>query len=1121
MTETILSGHYDWRLVALSIAIAICASYTALDLAGRTTDSRGINRGFWLCGGSSALGLGIWAMHYIGMLAYRLPVAVLYSIPVVALSLFAAMGASFVALFVVSRNRLCFLNLVVGSFTMGAGIATMHYTGMAAMRLNAHATYSPILLILSVVLAVAVSWVALHLAFHLRDQAKNPAWSRPVSAFVMGLAIASMHYTGMAAVCFHHSGSSAMAVSASPLAVSVDRLGIIGITSLTFGILALSIISSIADRSFSLQRHLLNAERERWELLISANHDGLFDADLVTGKVFYSPRALAILGCAYGDLQNEVETWRRCIHPDDKEEVLANLKLYYEGRQGSNELEYRQLRQDGSVGWILSRAQAVWDASGRPVRIVGSFSDITERKQALAALKASEVRFTSFMENSPYPAFIKDDEGRFLYANSACGQISQTKPGERIGRLDQELLPAALAKRIRKMDLALLASGGHMTEAVEMPFADGEVRQVLRTTFCFTEVSGRRNIGGLLVDITERVRSEERLRASQNRYRELFERNPVPSNIYAIKDGKILAVNQAAIDLYGWTREEFLRLNIEDLRLPGESNDVEAELQRCSALHVATKPVQQRRNNRSNIWVELCSQDIDFDGIPARLALANNVSARLEAESAIRQAHEQLESLVAQRTAQLQNSTAKWHGLIESLPQFVWSTTADGQCEYMSPPWSDYTGFAPSDLLGQGWLSTLHPEDQKRVQEFRMAARGQRQAYNFEYRIRSKEGAYRWFVARGRPVYAPGGEITHWIGTSTDIDDQKRSEELLEQAVAERTIELAQARDRAERAAQVKSEFLATMSHEIRTPMNGVIGMADLLMQTALTTEQKFFLDTIQSSGQALLSIINDILDFTKIEADQVKLENTSFNLHSLLAETMRLLGPSAAAKDLELTYEFDSAVPAEVTGDPLRLRQILQNLLSNAIKFTPSGSVALTVSRDETLLRFTVRDTGIGISPEQQLGLFEAFNQCDNSRTRRFGGTGLGLTIVKRLVELMGGTIGVSSTLGQGSTFWFDIPLKASASGEDLDHFVDDMPMQITALIDSVRSGRTQDIQQQARKIRSAAENVTGNDLARLAEQIERSAQAEQVEGARVRLTELEVSFIKLKEAIRLRPKA
>ncbi len=1126
MTETILSGHYDWRLVALSIAIAICASYAALDLAGRTTNSHGINRAVWLFGGSSSLGLGIWAMHYIGMLAYRLPVTVLYSIPVVALSLFAAMGASAVALFVVSRNKLTVLNLVTGSLAMGAGIATMHYTGMAAMRLNAHATYSPFPLILSVILAVAVSWVALYLAFHLRDQAKSPAWSRPASATVMGFAIAATHYTGMAAVCFHHSSSAPIDISALPLAVSVDRLGIVGITSLTFGILALSIISSIADRSFSLQRQMLNDEQERWELVMSANHDGLFDTDLIAGRIFYSPRALAILGYAPGELANDIETWRLSIHPDDKEAVRANIEQYYERRQGANEIEYRQRHKDGSWRWILSRSQAVWDASGTPVRIVGSHTDITDRKQALAALKASEARFTSFMENSPSPAYIKSDEGQFLYANSALERILQQKPGGCIGKFDQDFLPDAIAKRIRKMDLALLASGGHLTESVEIPCPDGEVRQFLRTTFCVTEASGRKAIGGLVLDITERVRSEERLLASQNRYREFFERNPIASIIYAIDTGQILSVNQASVDQYGWTREEFLCLNIQDLRLPGESQAIEAELQRCSPLHLATKPVQRRRHNRSNIWVELSSEDIEFDGISARLVLGNDVTARVEFESAIQEAHEQLELLVAQRTAQLESSTAKWHGLIEALPQFVWITTAEGQCEYMSPPWAQYTGVAPDDLLGTGWLSTLHPEDQQSVQEFRAAAEGKAQAYDFEYRIRSKEGVYRWFVARGRPVFAAGGEITHWIGTSTDIDDQKHSEEVLERAVAERTAELAQARDRAERAGQVKSEFLATMSHEIRTPMNGVIGMADLLMQTPLTSEQTYLLDTIQSSGQALLSIIDDILDFSKIEAGRMELQSTSFHLDWLLQEAVRLLRPTAAAKDLQLIYTLDPALPSEVTGDPGRLRQVLLNLLSNAIKFTASGSVTLTVSgvdafANQPLMRFSVHDTGIGISPEQQLGLFQPFNQADNSTTRRFGGTGLGLTIVKRLVELMGGTIGVSSSLGQGSTFWFDIPLPASASGSALDHLLEDMPMQISALIDFVRSGRTQDMQQQAQKIRNAAANVTGSDLTRLAEQIERSAQAGEVESARARLTDLEVSFIKLKEAIRTRQKA
>jgi CheY-like chemotaxis protein/HPt (histidine-containing phosphotransfer) domain-containing protein len=223
------------------------------------------------------------------------------------------------------------------------------------------------------------------------------------------------------------------------------------------------------------------------------------------------------------------------------------------------------------------------------------------------------------------------------------------------------------------------------------------------------------------------------------------------------------------------------------------------------------------------------------------------------------------------------------------------------------------------------------------------------------------------------------------------------------------------------------------MSHEIRTPMNGVIGMAHLLSDTPLSAEQHYYLDTIRSSGEALLTIINDILDFSKIDAGKMKIENVEFELSSVLHESLELVALSAAAKNLGLSLEVAEGVPLSVRGDAGRLRQILLNLLSNAVKFSEAGSVSVFVSRQPApdhlvMLRISVRDTGIGLSPEQQAKLFQPFTQGDSSTTRRFGGTGLGLSIAKRLAELMGGTVGVVSQVGEGSIFWFDVCLASGS---------------------------------------------------------------------------------------------
>ncbi|MCL4845307.1 MAG: PAS domain S-box protein [Acidobacteria bacterium] len=275
-------------------------------------------------------------------------------------------------------------------------------------------------------------------------------------------------------------------------------------------------------------------------------------------------------------------------------------------------------------------------------------------------------------------------------------------------------------------------------------------------------------------------------------------------------------------------------------------------------------------------------------------------------------------------------------------------------------------------------------------------------------------------------VHGPAGEIVGYLGVATDITERRRTER-----------ELDQARERAEEASRAKSEFLAVMSHEIRTPMNGVLGMTSLLLETALTPEQRDYVNALHQSGESLLRIINDILDFSKVESGRMTIESVDFDLRPAIRDAVGLVAPRAQQKGVVVEVDIDPTIPERVVGDPGRIRQVLLNLVSNAIKFTERGSVRVAVTAapapGDRKLRVAVEDTGIGIDPTRIGSIFEPFEQADASTTRRFGGTGLGLAISQRLVTAMGGDIGVESAPGRGSTFWFRLPLRvASPSAGD-----------------------------------------------------------------------------------------
>ena len=432
-----------------------------------------------------------------------------------------------------------------------------------------------------------------------------------------------------------------------------------------------------------------------------------------------------------------------------------------------------------------------------------------------------------------------------------------------------------------------------------------------------------------------------------------------------------------------------------------------------------------RARNGDWRWVYTRSKSVatNPDGRPTRIiGTVQDITARREAELALResQAEARKLSLVAAKTDN---------------PVLIGAP--DGRIEWANEAFCRVMEYSLDEVVGKNPAHFMvGPETNPRTVVRIRAAMSRGQGISTDVVNYSKSGRKYHLHIEIQPVRGATGEIENFIAVETDITARVETELQLRRAKAE-----------ADDASKAKSEFLASMSHEIRTPMNGVIGMTSLLMETTLNPEQRDFVNTIRTSGEALLTIINDILDFSKIESGKMELERAPFELSLCLEEALDLFALQASSKKLEIGYHMASDVPTWVLGDVTRLRQVIVNLVNNAVKFTPSGSISVEVRRanreltplgldpgdpSRNILEFTIRDTGIGIPPDRIDRLFKAFSQVDSSTTRKYGGTGLGLAICQRLCELMGGSVRVESSAGQGSSFIFTIQTEVAPGASD-----------------------------------------------------------------------------------------
>ncbi|MDM9582588.1 hybrid sensor histidine kinase/response regulator [Nostoc sp. GT001] len=428
----------------------------------------------------------------------------------------------------------------------------------------------------------------------------------------------------------------------------------------------------------------------------------------------------------------------------------------------------------------------------------------------------------------------------------------------------------------------------------------------------------------------------------------------------------------------------------------------------------------------------------------ANQELQTQIAERLRVEDELRKYQNRLEEMVAVRTNEitqtneqlqqeilerqrileiLRQSEERYRYLAEAIPQLVWTTKPNGECDYFNQNWCEYTGLTLEQSLGSGWLAALHPDDVQRADKVWADAVKNSTIYNNEYRFkRAADGSYRWQLARGLPLKDEQGFVVKWFGTCTDIHEQKQ---ILEERA--HLLELEQvARAKAETANRIKDEFLAVLSHELRTPLNAILGWSKLLQTRRLDqTKTSEALATIERNATLQVQLIEDLLDISRILQGKLTLNITKINLKSTVLSALQTMQLAAETKLIEVNTVFEPGV-GQIMGDSIRLQQVVWNLFSNAIKFTPrGGKVEVRLQKTDGYAQIIVSDTGKGISADFLPFVFDYFRQADSTSTRNFGGLGLGLAIVRNIIEMHGGIVKADSHgEGKGAIFTVSLPL-------------------------------------------------------------------------------------------------